>query len=731
MAYFSSDRVNRITFYLGILLVVALAFTLRARASGMLPIDYDEDDYLLAGQHYAQAFLNGDWQEVRDYAYNYEHPPFVKLLNGFVLARLPQVPEIPERPTSDPPAETLPEQQFFALRLTSAMLGTLSVLVLALVDPLAGLFLAIHTFTIKYTSQIMLEALPALTSLLVVVCYSRAKKSSRFYLWIAASAIFLGLTAASKYLYAIVGIAILVDWLIRPAEEQPNQKTNKGFWGRILPILVWGMLSLVVFFLADPYLWTDPLTRLKASILFNTAYAQSAHVQSAGYPVWQPLVWLFQSVPWHPGVFIISLDIFIAIFALLGIAPLWRKRRVFAIWLLVGLVFLLLWSTKWPQYILLLTAPLSLAAAEGVRATVWHPLKNWYDQVRAKKGSPSIEKPSLRVTWRETRRAIPWLLPGLLVLGTIALFPLIFQAAMALTDFRATAIRDGLNGGIWREVWLGLTGQVKPVAVEAFSTSLARVKEVHYAGVSLISQLINQSADILVFEIIWTITSVGLQLVVGVAIALILNQRGLLLKRFWMVILILPWAIPEFVGVLLWQRLFDRDFGWLVLATSFPDTPGYQASSPLSLMQNQPLFVLLILLMAATWYGYPLMMVAASAALKVIPNEVYDASALDGAGRWKRFRWIIWPMILPLLTPAIILRAIFAFNQFYLFYVANAPFPMITFATLSFFVFNTSGPFGGFFALSAAINLLTVIVLALFLWFFNRWSRATEGVTYA
>jgi ABC-type sugar transport system permease subunit len=104
---------------------------------------------------------------------------------------------------------------------------------------------------------------------------------------------------------------------------------------------------------------------------------------------------------------------------------------------------------------------------------------------------------------------------------------------------------------------------------------------------------------------------------------------------------------------------------------------------------------------------------------------------LDGAGKWKRFRWIIWPMILPLMTPAIILRAIFAFNQFYLFYVANAPFPMITFATLSFFVFNTSGPFGGFFALSAAINVLTVIILAMFLWFFNRWSRATEGVTYA
>ena len=91
---------------------------------------------------------------------------------------------------------------------------------LAIVNPLAGLFLAVHTFTIKYTSQVMLEALPAFTSLVTVFCYVRYKRkkaivtsSKRLDGWLISSAVFLGFTAASKYLYCVVAIAILIDWL--------------------------------------------------------------------------------------------------------------------------------------------------------------------------------------------------------------------------------------------------------------------------------------------------------------------------------------------------------------------------------------------------------------------------------------------------------------------------------------------------------------------------------------
>jgi ABC-type sugar transport system permease subunit len=79
-----------------------------------------------------------------------------------------------------------------------------------------------------------------------------------------------------------------------------------------------------------------------------------------------------------------------------------------------------------------------------------------------------------------------------------------------------------------------------------------------------------------------------------------------------------------------------------------------------------------------------------------------------------------------LLIPAIIIRAIFAFNQFYLFYVMQADFPTTTLATVSFFVFN----YGGQFAVSAALNVFTVVVLIVLILWFNRQSKALEGVTY-
>ena len=85
-----------------------------------------------------------------------------------------------------------------------------------------------------------------------------------------------------------------------------------------------------------------------------------------------------------------------------------------------------------------------------------------------------------------------------------------------------------------------------------------------------------------------------------------------------------------------------------------------------------------MLLTAATWFGVPFMFLASTAGLKQLSEEVYDAAAIDGAGRWQTFINITWPMLQPLLLPAIIVRVIFTFNQFYLFLTLNPPFPAYT-----------------------------------------------------
>ena len=134
-----------------------------------------------------------------------------------------------------------------------------------------------------------------------------------------------------------------------------------------------------------------------------------------------------------------------------------------------------------------------------------------------------------------------------------------------------------------------------------------------------------------------------------------------------------------------------------------------------------------VLLIAAIWYGFPFMLLATTAGLKLIPREVYDAAVVDGANAWRQFQHITWPLLLPLLVPAIIIRSIFAFNQFYLFYVLQPPYPLATFSIASFFFFSEADQY----AVSAVLNLFTVIALAVLILLFNRWSKAAEGVTYA
>jgi hypothetical protein len=362
--------------------VVALAWLLRVRAAQMLPIDYDEDDYLRAAQDMAEVIRAGEWGDLRELNLRPVHPPLAKLAFGLAIAGLPPAEKVPDRWDMPVQAASLPQPHLDWARYSAAIFGTLEVLLLAILNPLAAFFLAIHTWTIKYTSQVMLEALPAFTSAAAVMSYER----SRVYglkpgwMWLLLSAVFLGLTAAAKYVYALVGIAILIHW----AWMFIGGTTGKG--RRLLrwlgQALLWGLLSLLLFFLVNPYLWPDPVNRLADSIFFNVLFSQSTHVQEAGLPPWQSLVWLSQSVPWHPGVFLLPLDLLIFILAILGLRRLWREWPLYAIWLFTAFVFLFLWPTKWPQYVLVLTFPLCLSAALGFTPVIWEPVRSWWERRR-------------------------------------------------------------------------------------------------------------------------------------------------------------------------------------------------------------------------------------------------------------------------------------------------------------------------------------------------------------
>jgi arabinogalactan oligomer/maltooligosaccharide transport system permease protein len=299
---------------------------------------------------------------------------------------------------------------------------------------------------------------------------------------------------------------------------------------------------------------------------------------------------------------------------------------------------------------------------------------------------------------------------------------------MALTDFSVGSIRDGLNGGIWREVWFGITGQVIPVQVEFFRFNPST--DVHYAGPSLLIGIISslEGASLLVFEILWTLLSVGLQTSLGLSLAIVLDRYLVRFRKFWLTLFILPWAIPEFVGVFMWLQILDPRFGWFVRAQAeFSQRLDFPTAPIIPAWGENPGQALLYLLIPAVWYGFPFMMLAATAGLKMIPADVYEAAAIDGASGWQRFQSVTWPLLFPLIIPAVIIRMIFAFNQFYIFTTFQTPFPVSTFATTSYYFFAD----GGAYALSAVLNIVTILILIVGILFFNRLTRATSGLNYA
>ncbi|MBN1660378.1 MAG: transcriptional regulator [Anaerolineae bacterium] len=335
-------------------IIVLLALLLRGWAVMRLPIDFDEPTYLEAASAYADAIRAGDWNGVIDYQGNREHPALVKLLYGVVVLILGENEGI--------------LVAGLAARALSAILGTLAVLVLALLDPLAGGLLALHTLAIKYTSQVYLEALPHLASILAVLAFSRIRSKdnsaagpaaggARASAWFWLSAVALGVTAAGKltYLPVLFPILYLAIWEKRL---------------RWHALLLYGTAALAVFWLLNPTLWHDPVNRLADTLFFHVRYSQGARVEAAGFPWHQPLYWLSHSGPsmWHPDVFFyFALDSVIFVLALPGLIWEWRERRWIVVWVVTSILVLLAWPTKWPQYTLVVTPALCLAAASTAR----------------------------------------------------------------------------------------------------------------------------------------------------------------------------------------------------------------------------------------------------------------------------------------------------------------------------------------------------------------------------
>jgi hypothetical protein len=390
----SKTRTRRLLYLAAVLAVVSLAAGLRLFAAAHLAVDYDEPVYLRDAVDYAGFMRTGDFKMLAWSEATYEHPALYKILYGVVLLGHRPLDRLPDKdlPRLAPIASAAAGPWNIAARHLSVLWGTLAVLGVALVNPLAGLFLGIDTLSVKYTSEVYLEALPLLTSLLCVLAYARWFRLASVshvqvrdtWIWLLLSAVLLGMTAAGKYVYSIVGVVILLHSLLAMFRGRLSHRS-------IAHLAAWAILSVLMFVAFDPYLWPHPLARLSQSVLFHEQFQDSRLVLQYHYPWWQPLRWLSAFSSYYDlgprSAFLINADTLIFALALIGLPRLFLRQPIFFYWLVVGLAFLLAWTTKWPQYTLIILAPFSMSAAEGL-LTLWELARRLAGRSPQAGGSP-------------------------------------------------------------------------------------------------------------------------------------------------------------------------------------------------------------------------------------------------------------------------------------------------------------------------------------------------------
>jgi arabinogalactan oligomer/maltooligosaccharide transport system permease protein len=156
--------------------------------------------------------------------------------------------------------------------------------------------------------------------------------------------------------------------------------------------------------------------------------------------------------------------------------------------------------------------------------------------------------------------------------------------------------------------------------------------------------------------VLWTVINVCFHVVIGVAVAMLLNQpmRG---RGLFRALLILPWAMPQYIVALTWRGMFNYQYGSINLLLD-----RWFGVSPIPWLSHET-WAFVAATITNIWLGFPFMMIIALGGLQSIPHELYEAASIDGASAWQRFRRITLPMLKPIMVPAVSLGTIWTFNN--------------------------------------------------------------------
>lgn len=212
---------------------------------------------------------------------------------------------------------------------------------------------------------------------------------------------------------------------------------------------------------------------------------------------------------------------------------------------------------------------------------------------------------------------------------------------------------------------------------------------------------------------VWTSVNLVAQLVLGLLIALVLNNSfpGRGLARGAMLI---PWVVPSVVAVLTWRWMYDGQFGiinsWMVQLGIIDRGVAWLGNTGTAMGA---------VLIESIWKGTPFVLVMLLAGLQAVPTELLESAKVDGANAWQRFWHVTMPMLRPTVVIAATLTTIYSFNNFNSIWLMTEGGPLRSTETLTILTYKTA--FQGFnLGEATAIGVITFVILFIFVAIFGR-----------
>jgi multiple sugar transport system permease protein len=284
-----------------------------------------------------------------------------------------------------------------------------------------------------------------------------------------------------------------------------------------------------------------------------------------------------------------------------------------------------------------------------------------------KASSPSARSRMKRFVRRRSTTAIVMCLPLIVIIGGLIVYPALYSIYLSMLN----------------------KSQTRFIGLSNYAFLLSR---------DVFMMVVKQSA-------IFALSAVFFKALIGLVTAHLINNLPSKGQRKWRGMLLVPWVIPLALSSLGWWWLFDPThsaFNWILTGLGFQEIPWL----------SDPYWARVSVILVNVWYGAPFFLIMYLAALKSVPEQLYEAAAIDGANAWQRFIHITLPMMRNIIAITVLFSLIVTFANFDIVQIMTGGGPRNmthVFATYAFLLGIRSGDL----PLGAATSLFMFPILAI------------------